>query len=71
MLTNSQVLLLGLLFFVFSNPVTYDFVDRFVNVKEVTGPNQQGVAVHTLVFMVVVLALTRYSKALPKYVKLN
>ena len=49
---NLKVLVLGVLFFVVANPMTYDLVDSVVPVKDVNGPTQYGVLLHTVVFLI-------------------
>ena len=51
---NKSAIILGILFFVIANPMTYDLVDSVVSVKDSNGPTQTGVLIHTIVFMILV-----------------
>ena len=73
MLSNAQLIMLGILFFIVANPMAYEQVDKFVNVENANGPTQMGVGIHAVVFMILALLLTRLklpSKA-AKYLKLQ
>ena len=54
-----KVLVLGLLFFVVANPMTYDIVDSLVSVKDANGPTQYGVLLHAVVFMVLAILVAK------------
>tara|TARA_B100001093_G_scaffold3139_1_gene3219 strand:+ start:6518 stop:6736 length:219 start_codon:yes stop_codon:yes gene_type:complete len=51
------VVVLTLLFFVVSNPMMYDLVDRYIPVKESGIPSQIGVFLHALVFILILSIL--------------
>ena len=59
-----KVLVLGVLFFAIANPITYDLVDSLglVSVKDGNGPSQLGVAIHSVVFMILVLVIAQMGK---------
>ena len=59
-----KVLVLGVLFFAIANPMTYDIVDSLglVSVKDANGPSQLGVAIHSVVFMILALVIANMSK---------
>ena len=57
-----KVLVIGVLFFVIANPMTYDLVDNVVPVKYSNGPTQLGVLIHAVVFMILALLLQRMRK---------
>lgn len=54
-----KVLVLGVLFFVVSNPMTFDLVDSVVSVKDSNGPTQMGVLIHAVVFMILAILVAR------------
>ena len=54
-----KVLVLGLLFFVVANPMTYDIVDSLVPVKDANGPTQYGVVLHAVVFVLLAIFANR------------
>jgi hypothetical protein len=56
---DMKVVVLGVLFFVIANPMTFDLVDSVVPVKDANGPTQYGVLIHAVVFMIVALLLQR------------
>jgi hypothetical protein len=67
------VVLGALLFFVVSNPMMYDIVDRYVPVKEAGIPSQVGVVLHALVWVLLFSLLIKLkpvvntiNKVLPK-----
>lgn len=65
MLSNQMLVLLGLLFFAVANPMTFDFVDRFVNVKGDECPTQLGMLLHTVVFLLLAVFLEKSAKMIP------
>ena len=54
-----KVVVLGLLFIVVANPMTYDLVDSVVAVKDANGPTQYGVILHSVVFMILAVLVSR------------
>ena len=54
-----KVLVVGLLFFVVANPMTYDLVDSVVSVKDANGPTQYGVLLHSVVFMLLLVLVAQ------------
>ena len=54
-----KVLVVGLLFFVVANPMTYDLVDSVVSVKDANGPTQYGVLLHSVVFMLLLVLVAK------------
>ena len=61
-----QLMILAILFFVVSHPKMYDLVDRIVPVKDGPVPSDMGVALHSLVFLVMlVVAQPIKAKLLP------
>ena len=54
---DTKVLVLGVLFFVIANPMTFDIVDSVVVVKDSNGPTQIGVLIHAIVYMILVMLL--------------
>ena len=54
---DTKVLVLGVLFFVIANPMTFDIVDSVVAVKDSNGPTQIGVLIHAIVYMILVMLL--------------
>ena len=72
MLSVKMLVLLAVLFFVVSNPMMYERVDGLlsklgVRVMDEEGPTQLGVALHTVVFLILVVLLQRLK--LPAMVK--
>lgn len=54
-----KVLVVGVLFFVVANPMTYDLVDSVVSVKDANGPTQYGVLLHSVVFMLLLVLVAK------------
>ena len=54
-----KVLVLGLLFLAVANPMTYDLVDSVVSVKDANGPTQYGVLLHSVVFMILAILVSK------------
>tara|TARA_B110000977_G_scaffold84695_1_gene113097 strand:- start:10566 stop:10781 length:216 start_codon:yes stop_codon:yes gene_type:complete len=54
-----KVLVLGVLFFVISNPMTFDLVDSVITVKNANGPTQMGVGIHAVVFMILTILVSK------------
>lgn len=54
-LSTNALICLAVVFFIVGNPMTYDLVNRVVPVTDGMGcPSQMGVAVHAVVFALVV-----------------
>jgi hypothetical protein len=55
-----KVLVIGVLFFVVSNPMTFDLVDSVgLSVKDSNGPTQTGVLIHAVVFMLLAMLISK------------
>ena len=54
-----KVLVLGILFLAVANPMTYDLVDSVVSVKDANGPTQYGVLLHSVVFMILAILVSK------------
>ena len=64
MLSVKMLLLLAVLFYVVSNPLMYDQVDSLlskvgVSVMDEDGPTQLGVALHTVVFLILLVLMLK------------
>ena len=57
MLSNTEIILLGMLFFVVGSPAMYNLVNKYISVKEDGCPSNRGVMLHAVVFMILVVLI--------------
>jgi hypothetical protein len=57
---DSKILMMGVLFFIVGNPMTYDLVDKYIPVTDSNGPTQLGVVFHAIVFCILLSLLSKY-----------
>lgn len=65
---DSEILLVGVLFFIVGNPMTYEIVDKYIPVTDSNGPTQLGVVFHAVVLSIVLALLYRFD--IPKKIRL-